>query len=551
MVEIFCKRSELMPPDESIDQHKKKRAEEIAEVDKDKASPEGLFKGTFHARPLAELLYDEADGVLRCPYCHHEHEGGLECTICGTRFEESYNDEEDQYGFSDVDDDADLDLELEDLEADVDGDHHGSHFPNFFGIPHFPFSGAAHRFHHMHHRHDEESLGESSSPGSDIDRYNDEDDEDEGSLHAFVVGDEEPIESGGAMNQRQNRQPITISDDESDGPVAPRRRHLTSRRGAASNPSVLIVTDSENGETNSEAVMLRDAGWSSLDTENDSEGEEPVQYDTRGYALAEEQYSDDEDESDTNTMRNEASDDEDDQDGEDTYPPYQYNGETYLRETPSSYTSDDDAGHLEAESQHSMDGDGDTEMSASPGPSTSSRAGSVSIGWYGGYDRGEIYGDESEEYGDEEGTPRANRGSCVGTDGYGNLGEHLGTASEIHEFEGDSSEASIQPPTRRRPRQRMGNPRIQQTDPRISMMFAQHQQSLRGVHNQQQELDEFVVEVGRAEPASRNRRMAAYRLQPVRRVDPLRSSRPPSATRIISSSNRVARPPRQYQRRYH
>lgn len=79
MVEVFTNRSQLMPSDESVDQHAKKRAEEIAEVDRDKTGPQGLFKGTFPAnggpgRPLR----DEADHVYRCPGCHHELEGG-EC----------------------------------------------------------------------------------------------------------------------------------------------------------------------------------------------------------------------------------------------------------------------------------------------------------------------------------------------------------------------------------------------------------------------------------------------------------------------------------------
>lgn len=543
-----------MPSDESIDQHNKKRAEEIADVDKDRNSPEGLFKGTFMIRPLAELLYDESDGVLRCPHCQHEHEGGPLCTICGTRFEEGYDDD-DPYGFSDLDDDAELDLDLEDLEVDVDGEYHAGHFHHFLGIPHFPFGGPAHaHFHHMHHHHHDESLGEESD--SDIDRDSeddeeDDDDDDEGSLQDFVVRDGEPNHNRG----RNNRQPITISDDESDegGPVAPRRRHPNRPRAALSSspsaPSVLTVTDSENGETNAEADMLRNAGWSPLDTENESDAEEPIQYAYRGYGTTEDEQNSD-DESDTNTMRNEASDDEDDHSRNDISetPTYQYNGATYMYDegTPNSYAAEDEDDHAEAEFPHSMDRDGDTEMSASPGPSNLSRSVSVSTNGYR-YDmdgEGEVYG-----Y-DDEGTPRGHRGVSISTDSYGDMGENLGVANEIHTIEDDSSDGSIQPPLRRRPRQRLGNPRVFQTDPRISMMFAEHQLSLRGAQNQQG-LDDFEAEVRRAEPGSRNRRMASYRLQPPRRIDPLRSSRSPSATRIISSSNRIVRPPRQYQRRYH
>ena len=537
MVEIFCKRKELMPSDESIDQHNKKRAEEIADVDKDKNSPEGLFKGTFTIGSVAELLFDEADGVMRCPHCQHEHEGGLLCTVCGTRFalEGDYIDDGEGYGFSDIEDEADLDLA--DLEVDVDGEFRAGHFHHFLGrIPPFPFPVHGH-FHHMHHpSHHDESLGGSS--GSDLDAYSDEDeDEDEGSLQDFIARDDE--QDQGQSNGRNNRQPIAISDEESDeGGAVSNRRRRPNRRGVASIPStpsvVRVETDSENGEANAEAEMLRRNGWSPLDTENDeSDGEENFHCAYRGRYEVTDDEPNSEDESDTNTMRNEASDDDDDHSRDDISetPTYQYNGNRYMLDpgTPNSYTSEDDYDQSEAQFPP-MDRDGDTEMSASPGPLSRS----VSVSTNRGYNGGEIYG-----YDNDEGTPRGNRSDSFST----NLGENLGAANELHEaheIEDDSSDSSIQPPPRRRPRG---------YNPRISMMFAEHQLSLRGAQNGQSGLDE--LEVTSAEPASRNRRMTAYRLPPPRRVDPLRSSQSPSATRIISSSNRIARPPRQYQRRYH
>lgn len=546
MVEIFCKRSELMPSDESVDQHNTKRAEEIADVDKDKNSPEGLFKGTFRGSTRVELLYDEADGILRCPQCQHEHEGGGQCPVCGARFE--HPDDDDGYGFSDLDDDADLDLD--DLELDVDEEFEGAgHFHHFLGGnflgAHFPFGH--HHIHHTHH-HNHDSLG--SSSGSDM--YSEDDEEDEGSLQDFVVQDEELNHTGASNNGPNSRQPITISDDESDegGAVSNRRRRIRGRGTSSSAlpaPSVVTVsTDSENGDNNDETTMLRNHGWSPLDTENESDAEGSANYRYQGYGSTEDENNSD-DESDTNTMRNEASDDDEDRSRNDLSetPTYRYGGNIYVadRGTPSSYLSEDEDGHMGGEFPHAMDRDGDTEMSASPGPPDSSRGVSISTGY--GYD-------EEQQYGyHDQGTPRAHRGESASTD-YGDVGENLGGANEIHEIEDDSSDGDIQPPPRRRPRQRHGNPHVQQTDPRISMMFAEHQQSLRGAQNhQQQGLEDLEDEIRRAEPAARNRRLTAYRLQPPRRVDPLRNSRSPSATRIISSSNRVARPPRQYQRRYH
>ena len=67
-----------MPSDESVDQHTQKRAEEIAEVDRDRTGAKGLFKGAFPAHGgQGRLLRDEADGVWRCPDCNFEHEGGI------------------------------------------------------------------------------------------------------------------------------------------------------------------------------------------------------------------------------------------------------------------------------------------------------------------------------------------------------------------------------------------------------------------------------------------------------------------------------------------
>lgn len=536
-----------MPSDESVEQHNQKRAEEIADVDKDKTSSQGLFKGTFR-HGLAELLFDEADGVMRCPRCQHEHEGGPQCAMCGTRFEGPYDDDEDDpYGFSDIDDDIDAeDLELADLEVDVDEEFHGGpHFRHFMGqIPHFHHflgTGPNGHFHRVHHHLYDESVGESSGNESSGGSEEDEE-EDEGSLQDFVVRDEEPEQEHNQRltDGRNNRQPITISDDESDedGPVPSVRRHRNRRQAVPSSSplshSIHSITDSENGETNTNAEMLRDAGWSPLDTENETDDEDPIRPAYHGYGTTEDEQNSD-DESDTNTMRNDVSDDEDDHSRDDMSetPSYAYYG------APNLGTPDSCDDNSEVEFPHSMDRDGDTEMSASPRPSNSSRGVSLSTNGYGYDEAGEggIYG-----Y-DDEGTPR-------GPHGYGDMGENLGVANEIHDLDDDSSDISIQPPPRRRPRQPR-NARVQQTDPRISMMFAEHQMSLRGTQNQQGGLDEFEVEVRRSEPASRNRRMTSYRLQPPRRVDPLRNSRSPSATRIISSSNRVARPPRQYQRRYH
>lgn len=150
------------------------------------------------------------------------------------------------------------------------------------------------------------------------------------------------------------------------------------------------------------------------------------------------------------------------------------------------------------------------------------------------------------------GASRTSRSPSVNTDGgYGySRGENLGVTTQVYDVEDDSSDGTnIRPPPRRRPRRALENARMQQYDPRISMIFAEHQQSIRGAHGHHFGLDELGGGVQRVEPASRTRRTSGYRyrLQPQRRSDPLRSSTSPTTTRVISSSNRATRLPRQYQ----
>lgn len=119
-----------MPSDESIEQHEKRKAEETGDVERDKNGPDGLFKGAFPPS-YRELIFDEEDGVLRCPRCLTEHEGGPLCNNCHLPVDDGFefSEDDDQYG---------RDIEAEDLEFDMDADvsdYH--HFGHFIGIPHF------------------------------------------------------------------------------------------------------------------------------------------------------------------------------------------------------------------------------------------------------------------------------------------------------------------------------------------------------------------------------------------------------------------------------
>ncbi|KAF2142076.1 uncharacterized protein K452DRAFT_326606 [Aplosporella prunicola CBS 121167] len=144
MASVFINRAELLPPGETLEQHKKWQQEEADAVQLDKNNDDirtgGLFRGCFSRwlDPKLRVIRDEEDGVDRCPICSWELEDG-ECAQCGLQFDDSgdlawgnsFN------GFSDMDEtsehdtlseDLDADIDLEDPEAilDLDGYDHGT-----------------------------------------------------------------------------------------------------------------------------------------------------------------------------------------------------------------------------------------------------------------------------------------------------------------------------------------------------------------------------------------------------------------------------------------
>jgi hypothetical protein len=568
MVEIFTKRTELMAADESVEQHNKKRSEEIAEVERDRNGPAGLFKGTFPL-PRAKLIRDEEDHVVRCPSCGHEHEGGPACGNCGIELDvdDFFSDMEDD----DFDTDALEEIEA-DLEVELDAD-----FAEMQGGPYFQDMGYHRRAfaQHYHHRHHPSHAGDvvtDTSEGSEVDS----DEEDGGSLHEFVVpDDEQPIRGTGRNpNNRQGIQPITISDNsDSDegGAVSnrrPRRRGWQAGNSTPSARSVVTLTESSvNGSDAGEEAELLNAGWSPLDQGNDSDtdGHVPLAYDgyhNRYGVTEDERDSDDASDTNTETMAgNGYSDDEPDTPTDISYPhpsdPAYARFNSYSRHDEHfDHFTDDDDSELE-QAPVNVDRDGDTEMSASPRTSRSGRSVSITTVNTNPYARDQYSDPRSSrsvsvstnhDYPETSESSVRGRGESVDTDGIV-YGGNLGVANEIHEVEGGSSDSSIRPPPRRLPRRYHPNSRPQQYDPRISMIFAEHQQSMRGTQSNPIGLDEWDGEVRRVEPASRHRRMTAYRTMPPRRVDPLRSSRSPSATRIISPADRPSRVPRQYVRR--
>ncbi|KAI9818227.1 MAG: hypothetical protein M1827_000852 [Pycnora praestabilis] len=152
MTELLINRAELMPDGETTEEHRKWQREESEIVERDKTNIDprigGLFRGSF--KPITRNLRairDEEDGVDRCPLCTWELEDGL-CGGCGLRF-----DDHGQVafgngfgGFSEMDDgsdpefssneDLDEELDMEDQDSLMDANAADWNF-DYFGEPNY------------------------------------------------------------------------------------------------------------------------------------------------------------------------------------------------------------------------------------------------------------------------------------------------------------------------------------------------------------------------------------------------------------------------------
>lgn len=375
MVEIFTKRRELMPSDESVEQHETKRKQELADVEKDKkdVTPTGgLFKGLFP--PETKLVtYDEDDGVFRCPHCFQEYEeaddGSRACAQCHVQVEYGpdyrdvmgdFHDEGDSELDEEEEDDEDgLDEDvLDHLELGLDDGHHGFGHPNYhfqnFGV----FDGAA------IHQHQYPEFGEESEESEDSD-----DD-----LSGFIAGDDEDL---GQSNVRSRGREVIdlLSDDDSDegGAVSNgRNRRRMARVVRDSSPSVVSVSNSSvsSADMHEQDAILQSAGWSPLHQDDDDDDDDNAfnyGYPPSSHASQ----NDQEDESDTETMvGNGLSDDERSMRESPETSRYEYQ---HYENQSSEDEHDSDDDHI---NHFPMDRDGDTEMS-SDGASRASRSVSV------------------------------------------------------------------------------------------------------------------------------------------------------------------------------
>ncbi|EGD85323.2 hypothetical protein H112_06223 [Trichophyton rubrum D6] len=138
---MFIGRSELTDANETTHEHLANQVAETEKVERDKKNTDprtgGLFQGCFNKTSIP--LYDNAEGVSRCPGCFWELEDG-ECTHCGYTVSDSDQDLQDLQDLDDFEAMEQLRLmgdaftEDED-ESDFIGHHHNPGFEYSF-LPH-------------------------------------------------------------------------------------------------------------------------------------------------------------------------------------------------------------------------------------------------------------------------------------------------------------------------------------------------------------------------------------------------------------------------------
>jgi hypothetical protein len=531
MVEIFIARVELMPADESEDQHQKRRKEENDIVEADKIN-DNLFKGCFsNIRHQANIRYDEEDRVHVCTNCGHEYEGGQECTSCGMDFE---GDEEDiRDDFSDME--MDMYLGHPDLGSGEDIDDNdsldydegiweGPGLPPAFLANHILAHGFPHGFHGRPIPVDSSSGDESSnSDDNDVEEETQYDrdfiapDSEDAHFHDRRARGTNSVSEGSFASELGNGENGSDESEDSDegGAISNgrRRRQRSARR---SNPSIITVSDDEDTSGAEDSVnRYQGEGWSPLHHGDDSDDGDVEPFVTAS------------DLSDTDTMvGNQGSDDDASEshqrsrdNGSSTpryneFQEYRTHGyehnDRYTRERSTPVSMSNGQGHDGSESGedsdpegNTTDVDGDVEMSVSP-TASSSRGSSRSV-------------------------------------------EVLGVVNTVHDPDDDESEGSVRPPNRRmRPRRQARDASdTPEYNPRISQMFAQHQSDLRDVSARQNPLYEEWEISQRSEVTPRSRTAAYYRTIPPRHRSPGRNQ---AGSVTISVAERSGRAQRHYRR---
>ena len=350
LVHMFCNRAELLPEDETVQEHEKSKAEEAQTVVTDR-SGRGLFKGIFSRRlpagPLGrpQFITDHEDGgILRCPFCAHEVVAGI-CTNGGCGFgefsEDDYDSDDDIHLYnpfngihrssqsisddetdSEDEDDGEMDdfIERDDVdlpnEDDMDDMAHRPsddvHHPAY--IPTSPNSHISIPISEDQYQWGQEGVVHNHLPGYDI--YPDSDGYESGVPYSSPRARDYPIDynSDSANDDRSEREGTQTSyaDQSTDyGSDASSVREVSPPRHARGTKRRIIDSSDEEDEGEDEEPGLQapqfsdidDGSSSSSDEETDSLASPTNMYDTAGGDASTADASDDSESSDDTVTR--------------------------------------------------------------------------------------------------------------------------------------------------------------------------------------------------------------------------------------------------------
>lgn len=288
MVDIFIHRAELLPADETVEQHYKNIEEERMAVEIDKTTDQGLFKGAFNPANRVRRQWVEEDQLFVCSGCHHEHiEGDRRCGNCQILFED-YESDSELYG-EDMDSlDGDgpeiYSMDIDGLTDEEDQDdralfrHH-----EFFGAVMDGVHTADPRYQDLN--------------DSDMEDDDEDNDEDTGSLRAFIASDtpdpwaEESVNVGRSNRAISEHSHISLSsavqdsEDEEDSDdeaiVTTRRRN----RNGGRLQQIILDSDSESsGNSDSNDIGPSQPRRSAVVNQSENEDiQSESNYDYDGY----------------------------------------------------------------------------------------------------------------------------------------------------------------------------------------------------------------------------------------------------------------------------
>jgi hypothetical protein len=286
---MFISRIELLPEDETTDEHDDAKRAEALQIDTDRGpGGEGLFKGAFRSRPLqngGRAIRDHEDGVVRCPICYWELEE-RECLHCG------YNESDDSYGNSDDDDesddsdgtralpspsiislnselDGDLDPDDHDLEDEYDEDNgfvHPERRPNITHPPR-PDIPAVYRDGLPPQRvhYDESIISDEEDEGGHLYPYfhgahHEESDEESDGDHT-AVPDEHSYETATNEDDDTMASSYDDSDDDSEIITGARRQHHEHMPQPERDETPSVAEPNSPGSFYAEALAAGDPGY--------------------------------------------------------------------------------------------------------------------------------------------------------------------------------------------------------------------------------------------------------------------------------------------------